>query len=74
MTGSSFCYCRDNGNQTKTQRWSEESKYNFKDENGETKTWSGNGKIPLALQKQLNEGCPTETFLIEKPSQHEQSE
>ncbi|HBB0137193.1 TPA: H-NS histone family protein, partial [Escherichia coli] len=50
------------------------AKYIFEDENGETRTWSGNGKIPLALQKQLTEGCPLETFLIEKPSQHEQSE
>ncbi len=50
------------------------AKYIFEDENGKTRTWSGNGKIPLALQKQLNEGCPLETFLIEKPSQHEQSE
>nr|WP_244596253.1 H-NS family nucleoid-associated regulatory protein [Escherichia coli] len=50
------------------------AKYIFEDENGDTRTWSGNGKMPLALRKQLNEGCTLETFLIEKPSQHEQNE
>ncbi len=29
------------------------AKYRFKDENGEIREWSGNGKRPLALQKCL---------------------
>ncbi|MGK3611195.1 hypothetical protein ACSLN1_25855, partial [Escherichia coli] len=32
------------------------AKYRFKDENGEIREWSGNGKRPLALQKLLDEG------------------
>ncbi|EFD4922264.1 H-NS histone family protein [Escherichia coli] len=50
------------------------AKYIFEDENGDTKTWSGNGKMPLALRQQINGDCPLETFLIEKPNQHGQSE
>ncbi|HCO6944233.1 TPA: H-NS histone family protein [Escherichia coli] len=50
------------------------AKYIFEDENGETRTWSGNGKMPLALRKQVNGDCTLETFLIENPNQHEQSE
>ncbi len=50
------------------------AKYIFEDENGDTKTWPGNGKMPLALRKQVNGDYTLEAFLIEKPSQHEQSE
>ena len=50
------------------------AKYIFEDENGDTKTWSGNGKMPLALRKQVNGDCTLETFLIKNPNQHEQSE
>ena len=71
---SSFCYCRDNGNQTKPKGGVRKAKYIFEDENGETRTWSGNGKMPLALRKQVNGDCTLETFLIENPNQHEQSE
>ncbi|HDH8976813.1 TPA: H-NS histone family protein [Escherichia coli] len=42
------------------------AKYRFKDENGEIREWSGNGKRPLALQKLLDEGHFMEDFLIEK--------
>ena len=35
------------------------AKYRFKDENGEIREWSGNGKRPLALQKLLDEGMIT---------------
>lgn len=38
------------------QRWCEKAKYIFEDENREIKTWSRNGKMPLTLQKRLNEG------------------
>lgn len=55
--GSSFCYCGDNGNQTKPKGGVRKAKYIFEDENGDTKTWSGNGKMPLALRKQVNGDC-----------------
>ncbi|WP_242412298.1 H-NS family nucleoid-associated regulatory protein, partial [Salmonella enterica] len=42
------------------------AKYRFKDENGEIREWSGNGKRPLALQKMLDEGHLMEDFLIDK--------
>lgn len=42
------------------------AKYRFKDENGEIREWSGNGKRPLALQKLLDEGHFMEDFLIDK--------
>ncbi|EAB3660483.1 DNA-binding protein [Salmonella enterica] len=47
------------------------AKYRFKDENGDTKEWSGNGKRPLALQKLLDEGHFLEDFLIDKPQQEQ---
>nr|WP_244588791.1 H-NS family nucleoid-associated regulatory protein [Escherichia coli] len=43
------------------------AKYIFEDENGDTKTWSGNGKMPLALRKQVNEGCPLRLFSFKSP-------
>ncbi|WMY96600.1 MAG: H-NS family nucleoid-associated regulatory protein (plasmid) [Arsenophonus sp.] len=39
-------------------------KYKFLDENGHTKTWSGNGKPPTRLQKLLNNGNSLDKFLI----------
>ncbi|EFY07208.1 H-NS family histone-like protein [Succinatimonas hippei] len=39
-------------------------KYRFTDENGQERTWSGQGARPRALQKLLNEGHSLESFLI----------
>ena len=39
-------------------------KYRFTDENGQERTWSGQGARPRALQKLLNEGRSLESFLI----------
>lgn len=61
-------------NRRKNKDGEKKAKYIFEDENGETRTWSGNGKMPLALRKQVNGDCTLETFLIENPNQHEQSE
>lgn len=41
-------------------------KYRFKDEEGKTQTWSGNGRRPTALVKLLEEsGRPLDDFLIQ---------
>ena len=39
-------------------------KYRFQDENGEERTWTGQGAKPRALQKLLDEGRNLEEFLI----------
>ena len=39
-------------------------KYRFTDENGQERTWSGQGARPRALQKLLDEGQSLESFLI----------
>lgn len=51
---------------SKTTRTPRKPKYQFKDENGETVYWSGNGKKPLVLQKLLDAGHTVEEFLIEQ--------
>ncbi|HAW1812476.1 TPA: DNA-binding protein [Escherichia coli] len=43
-------------NRRKNKDGVKKAKYIFEDENREIKTWSRNGKIPLTLQKRLNEG------------------
>ncbi|MDD0824940.1 H-NS family nucleoid-associated regulatory protein [Mannheimia sp. AT1] len=40
------------------------AKYKFVDENGNEKTWTGQGRTPKALQKLLNEGKKLEDFEI----------
>lgn len=39
-------------------------KYEFKDENGETKKWTGQGRTPTALKKALDSGKSLDDFLI----------
>ncbi|MEA4013440.1 H-NS family nucleoid-associated regulatory protein [Enterobacter hormaechei] len=40
------------------------AKYSFTDENGETKTWTGQGRTPKALAEQLAAGKSLDDFLI----------
>lgn len=40
------------------------AKYSFTDENGETKTWTGQGRTPKALADQLAAGKSLDDFLI----------
>ncbi|KML18574.1 DNA-binding protein [Leclercia adecarboxylata] len=40
------------------------AKYSFKDENGETQTWTGQGRTPKKLAKQLGAGKSLDDFLI----------
>lgn len=43
-----------------------EPKYQFTDDKGKNKTWSGHGKMPFALKKQIDQGKSLEEFLIKK--------
>ena len=40
------------------------AKYEFKDENGELKQWTGQGRTPKPLKKELDAGKSLEDFLI----------
>lgn len=40
------------------------AKYRFIDENGEEKTWTGQGRQPVAIRKALEEGKSLDDFLI----------
>ena len=48
----------------KRKRAPKPPKYEFKDENGEHKTWTGQGRMPKALQNALDNGRSLEEFLI----------
>ena len=39
-------------------------KYKYTDENGETKTWTGQGRTPRAIQAALNAGKSLDSFAI----------
>ncbi|MCM0147357.1 H-NS histone family protein [Photobacterium galatheae] len=49
---------------TKTKRAARPPKYKFIDENGEEKTWTGQGRTPTALKKALDEGKSLDDFKI----------
>ena len=40
------------------------AKYKYVDENGQEKTWTGQGRTPLTIQKALNEGKSLNDFAI----------
>ena len=40
------------------------AKYQYVDENGVTKTWTGQGRTPKAIQAQLDQGQPLSSFEI----------
>ncbi|KXO09112.1 DNA-binding protein H-NS [Moritella sp. JT01] len=48
---------------TKTKRGPRPAKYAY-ELNGETKTWTGQGRMPLPLQEMMNEKGSIEEFLI----------
>lgn len=50
---------------TKSKREPRPAKYQF-DDNGKSRTWTGQGRIPSALQAALSEGKSLDDFLIEK--------
>ncbi|WP_227592205.1 H-NS family nucleoid-associated regulatory protein, partial [Klebsiella pneumoniae] len=58
----------DNGHYaltTKTKRAARPAKYSYVDENGETKTWTGQGRTPAVIKKAMDEqGKSLDDFLI----------
>jgi len=53
------------GKAPKAKRAARPAKYKFIDENGEEKTWTGQGRTPSALKKALDDGKALEEFEIE---------
>ncbi|MEH0741631.1 H-NS histone family protein [Vibrio cholerae] len=49
---------------TKSKRAPRPPKYKYVDASGETKTWTGQGRTPSAIQQQLDAGKSLEDFLI----------
>lgn len=51
----------------KTKRAARPAKYQYVDENGETKTWTGQGRTPAVIQNAIEEqGKSLDDFLIDK--------
>ena len=48
----------------KPKRAPRPAKYKFTDENGEEKTWTGQGRTPSGLKRLLDDGKSLEDFLI----------
>jgi len=48
----------------KQKRPSRPAKYQYKDENGQVKTWTGQGRTPKAIQVQLDAGKSLDSFKI----------
>ncbi|WP_313685399.1 H-NS family nucleoid-associated regulatory protein, partial [Pantoea sp.] len=40
------------------------AKYSYTDENGEEKSWTGQGRTPAAIKKALDAGKSLDSFLI----------
>ena len=51
---------------TKKIRQPRPAKYQYTDESGTEKTWTGQGRTPLAIQTQLDAGKSMDDFLIKK--------
>lgn len=49
---------------TKKKRTPRPAKYKFTDENGKEKTWTGQGRMPTALAKAIEDGKKLEDFEI----------
>lgn len=50
--------------EVKQKRPSRPAKYQYKDENGQVKTWTGQGRTPKAIQVQLDAGKSLDSFKI----------
>ena len=50
--------------QPRKKRQARPAKYKYTDENGEVKTWTGQGRTPKAIQKALDEGKSLDSFAI----------
>ncbi|MBW1214466.1 H-NS family nucleoid-associated regulatory protein [Pantoea allii] len=49
---------------TKAKRAPRPAKYQYTDENGETKSWTGQGRTPSPIKKALDAGGSLDDFLI----------
>ena len=49
---------------TKAKRAARPAKYSYVDENGETKTWTGQGRMPKAIADQIAQGLELKDFEI----------
>ncbi|MGL5757269.1 H-NS family histone-like protein [Plesiomonas sp.] len=49
---------------SKSKRAPRPAKYEFSDENGNTKTWTGQGRMPSSLAKAIEDGANLEDFAI----------
>lgn len=48
----------------KAKRAARPAKYQYKDENGEMKTWTGQGRTPAVIKKAIDDGKKLEDFLL----------
>ncbi|WP_334472184.1 H-NS family histone-like protein [Arsenophonus sp. PmNCSU2021_1] len=48
----------------RTKRAARPAKFQYKDENGEIKTWTGQGRTPAVIKKALTNGKNMDDFLI----------
>ncbi|AXF75732.1 DNA-binding transcriptional regulator H-NS [Erwinia tracheiphila] len=48
----------------KSKRAARPAKYKYVDENGETKTWTGQGRTPAVIKKALEDGKQLEDFVL----------
>lgn len=49
---------------SRTKRAARPAKYQYTDENGEIKTWTGQGRTPAVIKNALGEGKDMDDFLI----------
>ncbi|QCR38520.1 H-NS family nucleoid-associated regulatory protein [Nissabacter sp. SGAir0207] len=54
------------GKTGKTKRAPRPAKYEYTDEKGEQKTWTGQGRTPAAIKEALDAGKTLESFLIKQ--------
>jgi len=52
------------GSKIRAKRAPRPAKYEYTDENGETKSWTGQGRTPVAIKKALDAGQSLDDFLI----------
>lgn len=52
------------GGKKRAKRAPRPAKYKYTDENGEQKSWTGQGRTPAAIKKLLDQGKKLEDFLI----------
>ena len=48
----------------KAKRAARPAKYKYTDENGEARTWTGQGRTPAVIKKAIDEGKQLDDFLL----------